>query len=109
MRLGKVAAAPGQQQRAEQFQRLPAARIGQLTQHRQRSICGHTAQGVLQVLQALPRTIMFRVCSAPFSEATLLFLVQLATPLQHQPMAGLLDDGRGDGRFAGGFHSAYST
>ena len=106
MRLGRVAAAAGHQQQAEQLEGLPATGVGHVAQHRAGGVAGYAGEGALQLLQALPGALVLGVGVLPGDEAALLLTVQFATPLQHQPVAGLLDDGGGDGRVAMGCHSA---
>ena len=105
--LHQVAAATGHQQQAEQFERGPALGIRGVAQYCASAVGRYAAQGVLQLLQALPGAAVFRVSGLPAGKRLALLALELAAPLQHQPLAGLLDNRRGDGRVA--LHSSYTT
>ncbi len=106
LRVGDVAATAGDQEQAEQFQRLAPMGVWQFTQHLAGGTDRHCRQGALQLLQALPGPSMLGVGSLPGLECAALGLIQPTVPVQHQPMAGLLDDGGRDGRFGRTVHSA---
>ncbi|BAP42404.1 putative uncharacterized protein PH1289 [Pseudomonas sp. StFLB209] len=63
----------------------------------------------MQAFKPLPGAAVFGVGGLPFDEALVLLCIEFAIPVQHQPVAGLLDDGRGNRRFLAVAHSAYST
>ena len=105
--LHQIAAATGHQQQAEQFERGAALGIRGVAQYGASAVGGYAAKGVLQLLQALPGAAVFRVSGLPAGERLALLALELAAPLQHQPLAGLLDNRRGDGRVA--LHSSYTT
>ncbi|MNH19953.1 hypothetical protein D3C79_797050 [compost metagenome] len=92
--LAQVTTAAHQQQDAQlPEQGAPALA---LFEHAAGGLRGHRGEGLLQGLQALPGALVLRVCRLPVGKRQTLLRIQRPVPVQHQPVAGLLDDRRVD-------------